>query len=56
MVRVVGAPGYEDFEGELILEIFSPVNELISRIGDPITKEIFVIPSRYVEEGAIEEC
>lgn len=45
MVRVVGAPGYEDFEGEKI-----------SRIGDPITKEIFVIPSRYVEEGAIEEC
>lgn len=50
MARVESAPGYEDFTAELIpgLEfISSPAGE-VSILGDPETKEIFVIPSQYV--------
>jgi len=50
MVSVSGAPGYEDFEADLIMEVPSVTGELMSVVGDPETKEIFVIPSRYVEE------
>lgn len=56
MVRVIGAPGYEDFDADLIMEIPSVTGEMTCILGDPDTKEIFVIPSRYVEEGAIDEC
>lgn len=46
---VSGAPGYDDFEAEYIMSIGS----VDSRgpfvvVGDPETKEIFVIPAQYV--------
>ena len=56
MVKVIGAPGYEDFEAELIMEVLGVDGTLTSILGDPDTKEIFVIPSRYVEENSKEEC
>lgn len=56
MVKVIDAPGYADFDADLIMEVPSVTGELMSILGDPDTKEIFVIPSRYVEEGAIEAC
>lgn len=56
MVKIVGAPGYEDFEAEMIMEVFSVTGELMSIVEDPATEEVFVIPSRYVGEGVIEEC
>lgn len=48
-MKVVGAPGYADFEAEPIMEVLSVTGELMSVLGDPETKEIFVIPARYVE-------
>lgn len=56
MVNVVGAPGYDDFEADLIMEVTHPDGHLMSVLGDPITEEIFVIPSKYVDEKAQEEC
>lgn len=56
MVTVIGASGHEDFEGELIAELPSMRGGLISIIRDPNTEETFVIPSQYVDEGALEEC
>lgn len=49
MVKIVNAPGYDDFEADLIMEVPSVTGELMSFLGDPGTKEIFVIPSRCVE-------
>jgi len=49
MVKVTGAPGYEDFEADLIMEVPSVDGQMISFLGDPETKEIFVVPSKHVE-------
>lgn len=48
MVNIVGAPGYEDFEAELILSTRRMDGVPLCIVGDPETKEIFVIQSRYV--------
>jgi len=50
MVKVAGAPGYADFEADLIMMVPSVTGELMAALGDPETKEIFVIPARYVSE------
>ncbi len=51
-VEVIGAPGYEDFEGELIVEIPSVDGRLMSVVGwgkeDPHGFDVF--ESRYVQE------
>lgn len=52
MVKVVGAPGYDDFEAEIIpgmAMIPRADGVMVTVLGDPETKEIFVIPSEYVE-------
>jgi hypothetical protein len=51
-VKVLGAPGYEDFEGEGILHIPAADGRMVWIIGDVSTKEIFVINEQYVEEVA----
>lgn len=56
MVKIVNAPGYEDFEANLIMEVLSVTGELMSILDDPETKEIFVIPSRYIDEGDRDGC
>lgn len=48
MVSVIGAPGYADFEADLIMEVPSATGEPMSVVGDPDTKEIFVIPAKHV--------
>lgn len=52
-VRVTGAPGYEDFEGELILEMpQAGSNSMKSIIGcdhEGHGKDVHVIDSVYVE-------
>lgn len=50
-VDVIGAPGFEDFRGELIMELPSPI-EMMSVVGDPVTKHVDVVPSRFVHEVA----
>jgi hypothetical protein len=49
-VRVVGAPGYEDFQGEFIMKVSAPDERELVIIGESETKEIFVIGSEYVTE------
>lgn len=55
-VRVVNAPGYEDFEGDLIMEVPRVDDAMVSIIGiRGETKKddhIAVIRSEYVEEIA----
>lgn len=46
-VKVIGAPGFEDFDGELIMEVPGPQG-LMSIVGDRETKHVDVIPSIYV--------
>ena len=46
-VEVIGAPGYEDFEAELVMEVPSVTGELMSVVGGE-NKEIHVIPAHYV--------
>lgn len=46
-VEVIGAPGYEDFEAELITEVPSVTGELMSVVGCD-DKEIHVIPAHFV--------
>jgi hypothetical protein len=50
MVKIVGAPGYADFEAELIMVVSGVDGEAKAVVGDPETLEIFVIPSRHLEE------
>jgi lipocalin len=47
---VENAPGYEDFEAEVIMVVKTPDDREMCIVGDPDTKEIFVIPSEHVEE------
>jgi len=53
-VRVVDAPGFEDFEGELIMEVARPDDVMMSIIGvRGATKTedmIEIVRSEYVEE------
>lgn len=56
MVTVIGAPGYEDFTAELIIEVLRADGVMVCVLGDPITEEIFVIESRYVDVQEEEEC
>lgn len=53
-VEVIGAPGYEDFEAELIMEVPSVTGELMSVVGDE-NKEIHVIPAHYVHSIFLDE-
>lgn len=46
-VEVIGAPGFEDFEAELIMEVPSVTGELMSIVGTD-DKEIHVVPAHYV--------
>lgn len=46
-VEVINAPGYEDFEGELIMEVPSVTGELMSIVGDE-NKALHIIPAHYV--------
>jgi hypothetical protein len=46
-VRVTGAPGYEDFEADLILQCDAPVGQ-VSIVADD-DDEIHVIDNRYVQ-------
>ena len=48
-VQVADAPGYDDFKGEEIMCVPSADGRLVSIVGDPITKEIFVIDAQHVE-------
>lgn len=51
-VKVYGAPGYEDFEAELVPgleEIILPAGVRLSVVRDPKTKEVFVVPAICVE-------
>lgn len=50
MVRVSGAPGYADFEADLIMEIPRVDGVMVCILGAPESKEVFVIESRHVEE------
>ena len=47
MVKIVGAPGYEDFMAELILTCPRADGVSVCIVGDE-NKEIFVIESQYV--------
>ena len=49
-MKVSGAPGYADFEADLILECPRADGMMVCILGDPETKEIFVIESQYVTE------
>lgn len=49
-VSVIGAPGYEDFEAELIMRVTSVDGRPMCIVGDPVSKEIFVIEEVYVDE------
>lgn len=46
-VAVIGAPGFEDFEADLIMEVPSVTGELMSVVGTD-DKGIYVIPAHYV--------
>ena len=46
-VEVIGAPGFEDFEAELIMDVPSVTGELMSVVGCE-DKEIHVVPAHYV--------
>lgn len=46
-VEVIGAPGFEDFEAELIMEVPSVTGELMSIVGTD-DKEIHVVPAHHV--------
>ena len=46
-VKVIGAPGFEDFDGELIMEVPGP-NGMMSVVGDVATGHIDIVPSTYV--------
>lgn len=46
-VEVIGAPDFEDFEAELIMEVRSVSGELMSVVGCD-DNEIHVIPAHYV--------
>lgn len=51
MVKVVGAPGYEDFEAEYVSgfeRVETPAGVVMSIVGDPETKEVFVVPATCV--------
>lgn len=49
-VAVEDAPGYEDFEGELLMEVMAVSGQLMSVVGCVCEgkKETFVIPSEYI--------
>jgi hypothetical protein len=49
MVTVKGAPGYEDFEGEMVMEFPRGDGVTFCIIRDPLTSEIFVIRDEYVQ-------
>lgn len=49
MVTVSGAPGYEDFEAEQIMIVQSIDGRMMVALGDPGTKEIFLISAEYCE-------
>jgi len=49
MVKVSGAPGYEDFEAEQIMIVRAVDDRTMAILGDPETKEIFIIPTDYCE-------
>jgi len=48
-VTVTGAPGYEDFEAEQIMVVRAVDDRMMVILGDPETKEIFVIDARYCD-------
>lgn len=48
-VHISGAPGYDDFDAEYIMSAGSVDSRgPLAVVGDPETKEIFVIPAQYV--------
>jgi len=49
-VKVIDAPGYEDFEGVLLMEVPNVLGELMSVVGyeQDGVRDFEVIPSRYV--------
>lgn len=51
-VRVEDAPGYEDFEGELIMQVQSVTGELMCVVGCEWEgrREVNIFHSRYVQE------
>lgn len=51
-VQVTGAPGYEDFEGELLMDASRSDGVMISVVGarDGDENTVHVIESKYVEE------
>ena len=48
--RVEGAPGFEDFEAELIMELPRVDGVMVCVLGDRESREVFVIESQYVSE------
>jgi len=49
IVNVIGAPGFIDFQGELIMETTTPDGRLLSviEVAD-FDNDLFVIESKYV--------
>jgi hypothetical protein len=57
MVTVIGAPGYDDFSAELVIEIPRiGDNVMLSILHNPDLDEFFVIESEYVHIPEREEC
>ncbi len=50
MAKVSGAPGYADFEADVILHVPAVDGRMVYILGDPETKEVFVINEEYVTE------
>lgn len=53
-VEVIGAPGFEDFEADLIMDVPSVGGQLMSVVGTE-DKNVHVIPAHYVHVIEPEE-